>query len=381
MLDSLMSRRPLLVLLLSLVAAGGLGGATGPPPADAAAGFLSRAAGPLDYILAKSREHRVVFLGEAHWIRHDPALVAALVPRLPEAGVTVLGIEMLRVGDQDRLDTLVSAPAWDPGSALAVLRHAEWPYREYLEILHAVWKANHGGSKLRVLALGPDGDWRRTLAPLGQNYDTFMADVVTRCLSGTGTRVVLYCGLNHAFTRFHQPELPRSNRVEAFFDRAGNILWRKFGEEVFLVDLHHPWRCRAGGHPSRCLPAGGAIDCAAERGGRAVGFDVPGSPFARSSLDGFEYALGYPDLRLEDLTDGIIWQKPLQKYRGVTLIPLAEFAPDAKALAEVSDHSPFADTKGAGREELEKQWREQQAWLRDCQETRGWKAAIPSCGD
>jgi hypothetical protein len=168
--------------------------------------------------------------------------------------------------------------------------------------------------------------------------------------------------------------------VETFFDRAGNILWRRFGEEAFLVVLHHPWRCQVDGKPSKCLPAGGTIDCAAARAGRAVGFDVAGSPFAPARLAGFEYALGYPDLRLVDVADGIIWQKPLEEYRSVALIPLPEFAPEAAALSEVSDHSPFADKKGSTREELEKQWRDQEKWLRDSQETRGWMAAAPKCG-
>jgi hypothetical protein len=326
------------------------------------------------------KEHRIVLLGEAHWIQHDPRLVAELVPRLPSAGGTALGIEMLRSKDQTLLDRLVSAAEWDPKAAMAVLRAAEWPYREYLDIVRAVWKVNQGGGKLRLLGLGAGSDWREELLPKGQTYETFMADIVSRYLAGPDRRIVVYGGLNHAFTRFHQPEMPRLTRVEAFFDRAGNLLWRRFGEDAFMIVLHHPWRCNEAGRPSRCLPARGAIDCAAERPVRAVGFDLRGSPFAQARMEGFEYALGYPDLRLLDMADGYIWQGPVEANRGVTLIPLAEFAPDAAALAEVSEHSPFADKKGSTQEQLEKQWRDQEDWLRDPMKTRGWEAAVPDCG-
>jgi len=116
--------------------------------------------------------------------------------------------------------------------------------------------------------------------------------------------VVICAGLNHVFTRFHQPEMPRETRGAAFFDRAGNVLWRQFGEDAFPIILHHPWRCRIDGTLARRVPAGGAIDCAGAEAKRAVGFDFGSSPFGASRLQGFEYALGYPDLRMMDIADG-----------------------------------------------------------------------------
>ena len=67
---------------------------------------------PADYVLQKVERHRIVLLGEAHWIRHDAELVASLVPRLAEARV-VLAMETLEAPDQDAIDRLLAAPAWD----------------------------------------------------------------------------------------------------------------------------------------------------------------------------------------------------------------------------------------------------------------------------
>ncbi len=354
--------------------------APGSQDTDVARQFVARAETPIAYVLSKFADHRVVCLGEAHWIRHDVKLVADLVPRLAERGVTAIAIEMFRESDQAILDGAVKAPEWKPGLVMGVMRNAEWPYREYLEIVHEAWKANRGGASLRVLAVGPASDWRETLLPKGQTYDTFMAQKVAEHLAEVPkSRVLLYAGLNHVFTRYHQPEMPRETRVEAFFDRAGNLLWRRFGEDVVSLILHHPWRFRLEGKIVRRVPANGAIDCSAASSRRAVGFDLGSSPFGPSKLQGFEYALGYPDLRLMDMADGYIWQAPIGDYSSVALIPLAEYAPDDAALAFVSQHSPFADTKGSTRAELERQWNEQAAWLRDAQTTRGWAGAAPSC--
>lgn len=343
--------------------------------------FLAAAQSPEEYVLAKARQHRIVLLGESHWTAHDAELVTRLVPRLPEAGVGALGIEMLRARDQERIDALLAAPEWDERAAMAAMRTARWPYREYLEILHAAWRVNRAGTKFRVLALGPEEDWRKTLIPRGENYETHMADVAARYLAAPGSRVLLYMGLNHAFTRYYQPEFPRRakdgtlERVDAFMDRTGNILWRRFGEEAFTIALHHPWRCVEGGKLVRCLPL--TVDCDASH---AAGFDVAGSPYEHAPIPPrFEYGLGHPALRLVDVVDGYIWSRPLDQYRAVELIPLAEFAPDQEALAYVGDNSPFTDEKAQTPAQLEQQWREQQAWLLNARQTRGWGAVKPQC--
>lgn len=338
--------------------------------------FLRSAPAPAEYVLTKTREHRIVLLGEAHWTAHEPRFLNELLPRLHESAVTAIGIEMLRITDQARIDALLSATEWNPNAALAVMRTAKWPYREYLEVLHTAWKVNHHGTKLRVLALGPAEGWRETLIPKGQNYETFMADVVTRYLSDPAARILIYAGQNHTFTRYHQPELPRGHRVEAFMDRTGNILWRRFGQDAFVILLHHPWRCSVAGKTSQCLPLRGVIDCAATR---PAGFDVHGSPFEQNAIDSnFDYSLGYPALRFIDITDGYIWLRPIRDYQSVALIALDEFAPNPDAIAYVAKHSPFDDESNHSPAQLEDQWRKAAESLSAARQTRGW-ATKPVC--
>jgi hypothetical protein len=350
------------------------GAALAPQFVAAAGPFGPTAMPPADYVLAKLNTHPVVILGEAHWVRHDALLVAALVPTLAQRRV-VLAMEILRARDQKAIDQLLSAPRWDPVAAMRIMRSAAWPYREYLDILHAAWDADHEApGAIRVLALGPDPDWRATLSSgRGPTYDAFLADRIAAEVDA-GNRVLVYCGIHHGFTRYVQPELDLEGRATAFIDRAGNILRRRFGERVFLITLHSPVWC--GKEPwSYCLPLGGAIDCAAAPGGKPVGFDVAGTDFAGRLVDhGVYYAHGYAELRFGEMTDGYIWTRPIDAYEDVHLIPLSEFAPSATALDEVLANNPFSDDKGLSRERVEALWSQEAAKRADPLTFRGWQS-------
>jgi hypothetical protein len=355
--------RPLIALAFAVFAASRL--LAGPVE------FLrERGMAPVSYVSARLETHRVVILGEAHWTRHDVELMSALIPELRRKEA-VLALEMFSASNQELLDEIVSADRWDEARAMKVVRDAAWPYREYLDIVHAAWEANRApGPPIRILALGPGLDWRETL-PKGVTYDSFMAAQVMDALRGGAKRVVVYAGLHHAFTHYHQPELDLSGRARGFMDRAGNILRRELGVRVFMIALHKPLWC--GEEPwSYCLPLDGAIDCAAATLGRPVGFDLAGSPFGPMELGPSSYyAHGYPSLRMIDFADGWIWFAPVESYELVELIPLTEFAPDAEALEYVLAHSPFANDKQS-LEELEKSWERESERRRSPLESRGW---------
>ena len=331
---------------------------------------------PVDYVLEKTTQHPIVLLGEGHWIRHDALLVAELVPKLAERRV-VLAMETLRARDQASLDKVLSSREWDEGAAMGLMRSAAWPYREYLDIVRAAWQANRSAAgSMRVVAIGPDPDWRARKI----SYEAFMADLVAAEVAA-GRRVLVYCGAHHAFTRYYQPELDLAGRATSFMDRAGNLLRRRFGERVFLVTLHRPVWC--GKEPwDHCLPLGGAIDCAAIQAGRAVGFDVAGSPLSAQVVDrGVYYAHGYEELRFGETTDGYVWTKPIEEYELVRLIPLSEFAPDERALREVAADNPLSDEKGMTRERLEALWSQDEKARADVptytkwQRLKSWRAS------
>lgn len=284
---------------------------------------------PVEYILSKFDRHNIVLLGESHWIRHDAELVASLVPELRRRGIA-LAIEVSRASDQEKIDRLLNGAEWNPQLALEILTGAEWPYVQYRDIFQAAWRANRearDAPPMRIVALGPPADWRAQ----GISYDGFMAGRLLEHVKDGERQVLVYCGMHHAFTRYLQPERRIRGRATEFMDRFGNILWRRHGENVFLIALHKPEMCGPEGENETrvCLPLRGSIDCAAASLGAPVGFDILGSPIAEEKFpkESF-YVVGHPSLRLVDYADGYVWTAPIDATRMVDLIPVETFAKD-----------------------------------------------------
>ena len=358
---------------------------------DSAMTFIRSSSAPADYVVSRFKSHRVVLIGEPHWIKHDVQLLSALIPRLLDANVTTFAAEWIPAREQQRVDSVIASDSWNEREAVAVLRAGAWPYREYLDVLHDAWRVNKSRradqSKLKVIGLSPDANWREQLLPLGKTYDSFMAEQVARFLDGSpANRVLVALGFHHAFTRYVQPDLPSGNRATRFNDRMGNVLWRGYGEDVFMIVMHHPWYCRSGKTWGRCLPLDGVIDCAAVgAGNKPVGFDIATSPFSAIRIKpDVWYAAGSPFLRFDALADGYIWTQPIERYESVSLIPLETYAPDAKSLAEVLANNPVSDVEAKSREALQAQWVTRAAELRNILDTRhwetlpGWRGHCPS---
>jgi hypothetical protein len=361
------------LLVTALLATAALGAAEGDAPA--LAGYLRQhAQAPADYVLATARSHRITILGEAHWLRQDVMLVAEVIPRLQKAGVD-LAAEVLPASEQARIDELLASPEWNERDANAIMRGAAWPYREYRDLLRAAWSANQGAERrIKILALGPPADWRDVLLPRGITYDAFMADLVAKHLAEAGRRVMVYCGMHHAFTRYYQAELDNAGHASGYMDRMGNILSRRFGEQVFLIALHKPIWCGSPAEPSHCLPFGGRVDCAGMAVGHPVGFDVVCSPFAELPFEpGDYYGYGRPALRFVDYADGYVWSGAIESFRAVTIIPLNEYAPDTAALAQVGHEDPFEGERDVSVQRLQEIWAQETEASPDLLAKRKWK--------
>jgi hypothetical protein len=332
---------------------------------------------PVDYVLARLATHRIVILGEGHRTKHEVQLVLDVLPRMPAVRADTLALEMFDVSTQPVIDRILASPKWDQASALEVVRvSAEMPYREYLEILHEAWTLNRGGTAFHVVALGPGRSWREELLPKGQTYETFMADRVIGQLQGSSARrMIVYVGAHHGFTRHVLSEMPVGKTVSRFTDRTGNILWRRYGDDVFFVYFHRPWNCLSGAEWVRCLPVDAAIDCAGLAAGHPLAFDTATSPLGETLLQpGTWYALGYAKHRLLDFADGYVWFRPVEDYERATLIPLSELAPDAASLTYVREHNFITDEKGLTDERLRALWKDESEASKDVLKANGWEA-------
>lgn len=318
-----------------------------PAPSDLVAYLKAHHQTPEEYVLGKFADHDVVLLGEFHRIKHDQELVQRLIPLLYKNGIYVLGWEFAYMGDQPLMDSLINGESWNEALGRRILFHfGVWGYQEYLNVLKAVWSLNRslpkGQRPFRTIALTCDKDYSVFKTPSDLDdpdlrYQAFhdcteanWADKVVREV-GTGNKVLVYCGMHHAFTKYI---LPKMDSTGAFVEylrepRFGLTLYEKLGPRVFCVSLHQAWSLKYFGW-QLCRPVNGVIDSAMILAGSAVypcGFDVVGTPFACLTDTMSAYKAGYPNFKLADYCDGYVFQKPFGDYDVATWIE--DFVNDA----------------------------------------------------
>ena len=313
--------------------------------AELQAWLQEHGASPEDYIASKFLDHDIVFLGEYHRIRHDPLLVQNLIPVLYRNGIYNLGLEFLRARDQADLDHLLAAGHYDQALANRLFWR-QWPfwgYQEYVDILGAAWSFNRGlpvGARpFRVVGLNARTDFShvwtsedrrnpevmKKVFPDGDG-DAFMAESIRREILAKGEKALIYSGINHAYTRFHQPVVNEATDelVGLVSTRAGNRIEAEIGKRCYTIFLHSPWPAASGYGAPEVYPADGVIDAffaTKSPKERRVGFDVRGSPFGQLPVKTGLWSRAAKDFRLEMFCDGWIYQMPLSEYEGVTVIP------------------------------------------------------------
>src|SRR5687768_12502752 len=121
---------------------------------------------PTEYVLSKFSKHDVVLLGEDHAVKDNLDFVRRLVPALYRKGVTNLGMEFGSMETQAKIDSLMTAPAYNEQLVRDVMyfHNVAWPYADYLEVYRAVWEFNQTLSenqkKFRILHLSYQYDWK-----------------------------------------------------------------------------------------------------------------------------------------------------------------------------------------------------------------------------
>lgn len=305
--------------------------------AELASYLAANAATPEDYIVGKFGRYDVVFLAEDHGIKHNLLLAQRLIPRLYAAGVYTFGMEFGAAEDQAELDALVTGKRYDAAVARRLMFNFNvgWAYREYMDIYRAAWKLNRslppGARKFRVLNLSYRYDWAaydegRTPTVLARvhhrgNPEVFRAEVVRREILAKGEKILILAGNSHAFTRFAQPV---DDYLSVGFYRLetrymGGLLYAQAPDKVFTIQLHRAFDSQTAGGAALVYPAGGALEQVMSRlPGRRVGFDLVGTPLGELR-DYSYYAIANPDLRLRDLADGYVYEKPLTEFEGCTI--------------------------------------------------------------
>lgn len=307
--------------------------------AELAAWLSGHGKPPDEYVIDLFSDHDVVFLGEQHRVKHDVLFVQSILAPLHAAGVHVLATEFGRREDQPLIDSLVTASAWHEELAREIMfrEFVAWGYREYVDIFKAAWRVNRsappGRAPFRVIGINDSPDWSFIETPEDRDKHEIMkrvwkgggehlwAETILDAV-GAGEKVLVHCGIHHAFTAYRQPKVHNGEFI-VFSEppRCGNHVYEALGERTVTVYLHAPWNgCEGYGSTMR-HPADGIIDALMlATGPRPVGFDIAGGPFGELRIENAVYRHGYEDFKLSDFCDGWIYTKPISEFEGVTPI-------------------------------------------------------------
>jgi hypothetical protein len=138
-----------------------------------------------------------------------------------------------------------------------------------------------------------------------------------------GDKVLVYCGIHHAFTEYRQPVVADGEFRRFSNDlRCGNYVFAHLGKRAVTVFLHAPWSSQEGYSSRMRHPADGIIDALMLAvSPRPVGFSIGESPFGELRIRDAVYRHGYDEFKLKNFCDGWIYTKPISEYEGVAAIP------------------------------------------------------------
>jgi len=274
---------------------------------------------PAEYVINKFKQHDVVLLGEMHEIRENLELISSLIaPLYHKAGVRYFASEFIKSKNDALANQLVTGAEYDEELALRIFRDSPWPmwgFKEYMDVCKAIWELNSSlppeADKVKVVCLDSDWDAAKDLpAPGSSDVEKFwlarekhMTDVLEKDVLAKRGKALVHMGHGHTLTCKHvRPTL-------------GHWLREKHGDRVFQICLHQELSPGRRGGLTSFLE-----DVMKKNGGKPVGFDVAGSPFAPLRDGSSPYFSPSPDLVLSDIALGYVFLKPVRLLSRITWV-------------------------------------------------------------
>jgi len=275
------------------------------------------------YLISQFKEKDVILLGEIHRIKEQVEFVCKIIPELHENGINLLFSEFACFNDNKLIDSLITAKNFNESLARRIQfkNSWDWGYKEYVDIYYSAWKTNQNllpnEKPFRIIGIESDNN---NLS--GGDPELVWAHIIDSCSFKKGVKALVYCGMHHSFTNFHQPYLINDTLKGFVSTRVGNWLFKKYPNKTITVLMHGNWY---GYSYSTCvLPCNGMIDSLVNslpEGKKEIGFSTSDNFFANYSLNYSLYSMGYTDATLKDLCQGYIVIKPICELNPVTIIP------------------------------------------------------------
>lgn len=296
---------------------------------------------PYQFIAGKFDTHSVVFLGELHKRKQDLAFFSKLIPYLYlKKNITIIGWEFGAAEFQRDADSIVNADSFDRAKAIAIMRNSlyYWCYEEYLEIFNTVWQFNKSlpplAVRIRFLQLNKPYNPGRLQSQVdsvrineaASNFDNTLPGIVEKEVLDKKQKILIYCGLHHALTRFQTPKF--------FFlkdkGRAGQLLSNKYPGQVYECCLLAPFPPRWFVYNeltnkkkySYVYPFEGVFNQLYDRLQKPFAIDSRSDLFSKLEDHNSFYAFDtWGGIKLADFCDGVIMLESFDKINPVSVIP------------------------------------------------------------
>lgn len=274
---------------------------------------------PVDYVLGKFKDHKIVSVGEVHENADALEFLTSILSDqrfINDIGTLVW--EFGNANNQSAVEAFLAADKLDD-SALVAAYHDHthpwgWPFQSYLNVYRAVWKINHSGrGHIDIINADVPVDWDKIRT--SKDYkaalahrDEYMAGIIEKQILAKGRKAIFYAGEGHA------------NKLDANKNRrtAINLLLEKYPGQIFTTTIHRLFGYdeKVGYYRRTC---DGLFDYAFTKNGKSpLAFDLFNSPFGSADSKCLESVpAGY---RLQDMFDGYLYLGPPEKYRRSTFI-------------------------------------------------------------
>jgi len=306
------------------------------------------------------QSHKITFLGEYGFISQELKFINTLIRRLPEAGVSLVGLEYLLEEDQSRIDRFMTSDVFNVEEARTLLlrRSPVFGYQEYEDLLRALWETRHReqNPRLRVIGLSYKENFSvitkqddlqkpeilKQVLHKG-SPDAFMANILSQAAKNTEGSLVVISQRRYSNINLEEPIYLNTLAKMGFPDpkHPGELLKQEFGADaVANILFHSPWDDQQSKFSTLSYPFNGYIDQAlahlgTERSPKLpAGIDLTKSVLGNTELDNNNF--------VDPENDKVLAKRLCNTY--IILSPLKDLKP-AQAIPDFINESNIDEAK------------------------------------
>ncbi len=263
-----------------------------------------------------------------HFRRQDVEFFNNLIPYLYHTKqIRKFGWEFGAMEFQNEVDSVVNANAFDRAKAIAIMRQSlyYWNFEEYLQVFKTIWEINsqckNPEERIKFLQLNhtyveKKFQSRDTAVSFPERvvkgFDRTLFNIVDTAVMQKNDKILIYCGLHHAFTRYRTPFLFFKKNGDI---RGGEYLYNKYPDKVYMASFCFPspnkWflleSAMSDGFPPFVYPFGGVFNQIYDKYQKPFAVDVSNPVFGNIKEYQSWYAFdALSGIQLKDFCDGYI---------------------------------------------------------------------------